>query len=304
MGCLNINSLSKHIDELQIYMKDGLFDVLAINETKLDEYDPDSIINLSGYTCIRKDRNKAGGGVCIYIRNTINFTRKKSFEDKDLEMISVEITKANSSPFLFTTWYTPRKSSDELFDKFEKCLKKVDSKYKEHYILGDLNCDLIASNIHSHTSKLIDLFDIYQLSQLINEPTRVTENTKTLIDHIITNNKEYLTHHGVLTTSISDHNLIFAIRKIDHHRGPPRYIETRSFKNFNEAKFIQDIQNTNWPMPKDSDEINHIWEDWKTTLRAVLDRHAPCRVKRVRNATSPWVNQHRISKKRCMTEIY
>lgn len=57
MGCLNINSLSKHIDELQIYMKDGLFDVLAINETKLDEYDPDSIINLSGYSCIRKDRN-------------------------------------------------------------------------------------------------------------------------------------------------------------------------------------------------------------------------------------------------------
>lgn len=68
MGCLNINSLSN--------MNDGIFDVLAINETKLDEYDPDSIINLNGYTCIRKDRNKAGGDVCIYIRNTINFTRK------------------------------------------------------------------------------------------------------------------------------------------------------------------------------------------------------------------------------------
>ena len=113
-----------------------------------------------------------------------------------------------------------------------------------------------------------------------------------MIDHIITNNEEYLTHHGVLTTSLSDHNLIFTIRKIDRHRGPPRYIQTRSLNNFNEAKFIQDIQNTNWPMPKDSDEINHIWEDWKPTLQAVLDGHAPCRVKRVRNATSPWVNQH------------
>lgn len=61
IGSLNINSLSKHID--------GIFDVLAINETKLDLFDP-------GYTCIRKDRNNAGGGVCIYVRNSINFTRK------------------------------------------------------------------------------------------------------------------------------------------------------------------------------------------------------------------------------------
>ena len=79
-------------------------------------------------------------------------------------MISIEITKANSSPFLFTTWYRPPKMSDELLDKFENFLTKVDSKYKEHYILGDLNCDLIASNIYSHTSKFIDIFDIYQLS--------------------------------------------------------------------------------------------------------------------------------------------
>jgi hypothetical protein len=44
-------------------MKDGIFDVLAINETKLDLFDPDSLIDLPGYTCIRKDRNKAGVGV-------------------------------------------------------------------------------------------------------------------------------------------------------------------------------------------------------------------------------------------------
>jgi hypothetical protein len=40
-------------------MKDGI----AINETKLDLFDPDSLIDLPGYTCIRKDHNKAGVGV-------------------------------------------------------------------------------------------------------------------------------------------------------------------------------------------------------------------------------------------------
>lgn len=290
MGSLNINSLSKHIDELKIYMEDGIFDVLAINETKLDQYDADSLINLPGYTCVRQDRNKSGGGVCIYIRNSINFTRKFALEDDDLELISIEITKPNSTPFLLTTWYRPPKSPDIVFDKFEEFLKKADSMYKEYYILGDLNCDLISSNIAPHTSKLIDLLDNYQLCQLIEQPTRITEETKTLIDHVITNNKESLTHYGVFITSFSDHNLIFAVRKIGIRRGSPRFIETRSFKNFNETKFIEDIKNTVWPTPNNSNDINIVWEDWKTTMQIILDRHAPCRIKRIRNKPSPWIN--------------
>ena len=100
----------------------------------------------------------------------------------------------------------------------------------------------MASNLEAYTLKLIDILDIYQLSQLIDEPTRVTESTETLIDHVITNSTQNLTHHGVLATTISDHYLVYAVRKFDCRRGPPRLIEIRSFKNFNENEFIQDIK--------------------------------------------------------------
>ena len=196
MGLLNINSLLKDIDELKLYVEDGIFDVLAINETKLDQYDTDSLVNLPGYTCIHKDCNKCGGGVCVYIQNSINFARKLDFEDNDLEMITIEIKKPNSNPFLVTTWYRPPKSPVELFDKFEEIIRKADSTYKEYCILGDLNCDLhvISSKTALHTSKQMDLFNNYQLSQLIEQPTLVTEETKILIDLFITNSKEGLTH--------------------------------------------------------------------------------------------------------------
>ena len=187
MGSLNINSLFKHIDETRILKKDNNFDILAINETKLDQFDSDSFINISVYTCIRKNRNKDGGGVCIYIRDTIDFKRKLSFEQGDLEMISIKVSKPNTSPFLLTTWYRPPKSSHELFHQFETFLKKADSEYNEYYVLGDVHYDLMAANLEAHTLKLIDILDIYQLTQLIDEPTRVTENSKTLIDHVITN---------------------------------------------------------------------------------------------------------------------
>ena len=42
----------------------------------------------------------------------------------------------------------------------------------------------------------------------------VTQTTKTLIDHFITNSKTNLTKWGTITTSISDHYLIYAIWKV------------------------------------------------------------------------------------------
>ena len=128
-------------------------------------------------------------------------------------MISIKVSKPNTSPFLFTTWYRPPKSSQELFHQFETFLKKADSEYNEYYVLGDVNCDLMAANLEAQTLKLIDLLDIYQLTQLIDEPTRVTEICKTLIDHVITNSTQNLTHRGVSLTTISDHYLIFSVRK-------------------------------------------------------------------------------------------
>ena len=40
--------------------------------------------------------------------------------------------------------------------------------------------------VNSNAKKLIELLDVYQLKQLIKEPTRITSNTRTLIDVIMT----------------------------------------------------------------------------------------------------------------------
>ena len=86
------------------------------------------------------------------------------------------------------------------------------------YILGDLNRNLLQEKalFNVPTSKLNSIYELYQLSQLINEPTRVTLTTSSLIDHVVTNTPEKISHSGVVHTGISDHSLIYAIRKIKH----------------------------------------------------------------------------------------
>ena len=130
----------------------------------------------------------------------------------------------------------------------------------------------------------------YQLSQVITEPTRVTATTKTLIDVFITNKKESIIHSGVYPMSISDHNLIYAVRKISIPRGQPRFVESRNFKTFNETKFITDLENAPWPYTKDIQDVNCVWDAWKNVFLNVIEKHAPCRIMRVRNKPSQWIN--------------
>ena len=103
MAFLNINSLTKHYNELLVFMANQKLDVLALNETKLDYRSSTDDISLPGYICIRKDRDSRGGGVCIYVRQSITFIRKAYYEIDELEMIAIELKGGNSKPFLLTT---------------------------------------------------------------------------------------------------------------------------------------------------------------------------------------------------------
>lgn len=289
MALLNINSLGKHIDELRILMSDKPLDVLCINESKLDNSTTNELIGLEGYNLVRRDRNIFGGGVCVYLRDSINYTRRHDLEENELEIIVLEIMKPNSQPFLVINWYRPPNSPVIMFDQFEKVLDKIDNKYKEIYILGDLNCNLLSNPLGSHTNAMLDILINYQLSQLINEPTRITSDTRTIIDWFITNNSECITTFGVYPLSISDHNLIYAVRKIGLPKGRPRYIECRNFKNFDQASFLFDLKTVQWPIIEQFNDVNIVWDAWKNVFLDIVNKHAPCRSFRVRNKPSPWL---------------
>ena len=101
---LNIASLLKHIDELRIIMRNNDIDVLAINGTRMDSSIPINLISLLGYNWVSKDRNRSGGGIGFFIRNTIDFQVRPDLNDSDIEILTIEIIKNKSKPFLFTTW--------------------------------------------------------------------------------------------------------------------------------------------------------------------------------------------------------
>ncbi len=173
---LNITSLVKRIDELRVYLS-NMIDVLAINETRLDSTIGDNKVHIPGYEIVLRDRNsngRFGSGVCFYIRSCINFSVRHDLSFEQLENLCISVNKPRAKPFLITTWYRPPNSPLAMFNYFEILLGMLDSENIKYYLMGDFNCDL-SSIVLDHDSKLLkDIVVLYNLSQLINDPTQIT----------------------------------------------------------------------------------------------------------------------------------
>ena len=89
-------------------MQNNPLDILAINETKIDDSFSEDEDSLAGYHIIRKDRNRHGGGVLLYVHEAIPCTERYDLLTGSLEITCVEITRSCNNPFLVSTWYRPQ----------------------------------------------------------------------------------------------------------------------------------------------------------------------------------------------------
>ena len=137
-----------------------------------------------------------------------------------------------------------------------------------------LNCDLLMPEPDYATTKIKLLYELYQFNQLIDKATRVTMTTSSLINHMVTNTPEKIASSGVIHTGISDHSLIFAIRKIHVVvKQPANTIEIRSMKKFNEQNFLGDLSNQCWEhVYFYADNPYDMWEIWKQLFLEVLKK--------------------------------
>ena len=185
-------------------------------------------------------------------------------------MICIEVIRKHSKPFLVGTWYRSPNSDIELF------LFKCDTEDKELILLGDLNCDFSKTPQDYCTRKLLALCSLYQLTQVINEHTRVTETTSSLIDVILTNTHENILTSGVLHIGISDHSLVYTVRKFKLSKFRPTVKDAWNFKHFSDSFLSYEDPKTCWFV-------------WKSIFLEIPNRHALLRHRRTKVNPVPWI---------------
>ena len=125
-----------------------------MNETKLDSEITDDLLEIEGYTLHREDRNRNGGGVAVYVRNSLKHNRRTAIPDKSLELICIEIEPIKARSFHIFAWYRPQSALIESFKKLEGNLEFFDRENKEMIILGDTNCDFSSKVADEYSSSL------------------------------------------------------------------------------------------------------------------------------------------------------
>ena len=248
------------------------------------------ILKTEGYIVNRKDRNRFGGGVAIYIHTAIQFTLREDLKDLDLETLTVELNLPFIKPIVLTTLYRPE-GPVEVFNRIESMVSNIVGNNKEFILMGDLNCDLL-SGTATRTKHLVQIYNTYGLQQIIKEATRTTSNTQTLIDHIVTNKPDKVADSGVIPCDISDHGLIYIIRhaKLLKIKRKPRISTIRIHKNLTESSLLDDLNGIPFDLISDtSDNTNGLWLTWKTFFMNIFNKHAPIKTIRGRGNNLPYV---------------
>ena len=285
---LNVNSLPNKLEDLRYLLRNSPFDIIGLTETHCDNTVSDNELHIDGYDLLRKDRSRHGGGVMIYLKNTLHFQHVKDL-GLNLETIWIKTKVRNVKSFLICVMYRPPNSSVDYFDLMSAMMSNALDFDCELIILGDLNCDLLSDNVDSSTRSLMTVMQGSLLSQLIEIPTRVTQHSKTLIDHIYTTCPDDHSISGVIKTHISDHFLIFTCLHSRSAGNVHNDIKFRNLKEFKQENFVNDLFNLMFRELACVSNVDTAWKLWYNQVMSVINKHMPYKRKRMRKKPSPWI---------------
>lgn len=125
--------------------------------------------------------------------------------------------------------------------------------------IGDLNFNMYVDGNTEADSQLTEFCDCFCVSNKITEPTRVTNTFASLIDVILTSNPERFALSGTIQLGVSDHDLIYTIRKQKIQRPPPKLIQY-SMKNLEWEEHLDYISKISWDSAYVYDNVDDICE--------------------------------------------
>ena len=291
VGHLNIRGIraGQKIDQIKMMLQSSANDisVLGVSESKLGDDIPDSFIRIENFQFLRKDKIQGSGGLIVYVRSDVSFSRRKDLEKEHFESIWIEIFHKNSKSFLVGHFYRNPSSNISWNDVFDEQVEAAVGEDKEIFLLGDFNRDLLNPQIQN---QWLDYINSLGLRQHIKEPTRVVPNASaTLLDHVYSNFSENIQFLDVPKIGLSDHYPVFFTRKINSHMPKARHhtIKYRSFKNFDISKFNEDLNSVPWDVIKVFDTVDDALDSWYSLFTDVIDKHVPLKQHRVKKVKQP-----------------
>lgn len=284
---LNIRSLLPKIDLLRAWLVYNNPNIITVSETWLSESTLDRDIKLENYVVYREDRGARGGGVCTYISSHLKSQRIfPKMRPDHFESIFVKVTLHANKQLIIGNIYRPPSSPKS--ESVRNIITTLSSLGESHEIIlmGDFNLNWM----DPLTLAERNMFNGANLTQMIKEPTRISGNSKSLIDWILVTHPNRIIKSGILSDCFSDHSIIHCTWKISTPRLPPKFITTREMKSFNADLYLNDLRMINWDRLGLIPDVELAWDFFYSEVLQIIDKHAPWKIIKVKGQHLPWVN--------------
>ena len=303
----NVRSLTRaKLKDIQITLA-AAYDIITLSETHLSSAVNNDVFALNGFhDIIRKDRPGMGGGVAVYIRESILYKRIVKYESINTEAIWLDVNTTVGKLLVCCCYRPPNKAGGpdpKLF--WDGIASSLDEAHRDGYknivILGDLNADL--SSIPGRS--LTNLCNSFNFTTHVNEPTRITSTSATILDQILSNIPNFVSKAVILPPiATSDHCVVSATlnfnlaRESAYERNIWEYNKT-DFKLFKET-----LLDTNFDNCFNSDNIDEISQSWTDMFLNVARSTVPNKTITVRPNDAPWYNNKLRNLKRKVTRSF
>ena len=272
-------------------------DILCICETWLDSSIDDKLIYIPDFKIVRCDAGR-GSGVCIFIRDSLDFSVLTSGIDKfeDVEDIWIQVQLKKFPSFIIGCVYRHPKAIVASFTYLSDVLKNILLRKKPVFVLGDINDNLLVKGNNLH--KIIRNLD---LKQIISKPTRITKNSSTLLDVVITNKPDMVIKSDVEPSSVADHEVISLIIDIRKPKKEPVTRTFRTHRNYSQDIFCNLLLDNSYTLNGIlfTDNVSLQVDIFSRVFNNCLDECAPMVTTEITRPPAPWIDD---DLKKCICE--
>ena len=274
---------------IKLLLEKDNFDILCVSETWLYPFLSDECANIPSYKLYRED-NGRGGGVCIYVKDylKVNIIDNCSEKHEGIEAKWLSIQHRKLPSVLVGVIYRHPKANVSSFTYILDSFKSIILRNKPVFILGDFNDDLLKAD--NKMSKLVNNLKLYQL---VTKPTRITSDSATLIDLLITNNKEMVLDSDVIPSPIGDHEAILVTINLRKPKKQPTLKTFRCLKNYSQERICNMIMNEIPTLNTilSTDSVSSQVKILTNVLNKCIDECAPIVTKIITRPPKPWITE-------------
>ncbi|CAG9766287.1 unnamed protein product [Ceutorhynchus assimilis] len=217
-------------------------------------------LNIPGYRIVRLDRvGQSGGGPLVYIRGDFHF---KTLSFDVLVQTRVEQLWIPGAPIASLV-------------AIEECIRQAYLTQDELVAIGDGNVDFLRSDCLLRR-QLSQVFDCYGINQALKEPTRVSDQSSTLINIIAMTNFVSLLECGTADLlNLTDQRLTFCRLDFVIKSIKPRKVTFRNFRYFDTILFGQDASTVEWDFIQVIPYLSEKEQYLTNAVNFLFDMHAP-----------------------------